>query len=303
MRLFTYQTRTLPSVRLLGKIRYKTPWQHFSRQIDEFILYAIKDGTMHLEENNRKHVLKPGDVFLLEPNLLHKGYQSAPCEYFYAHFKHPDLTLSTGDPESDLRSLLEKRMASLMSNNLLDQTVTDGIAYLPKHLNLPGGVFNRDLQVLADLYEQRQEFYKEATSTGFHGFLLWLSHELLMTSMNDWGFGRIRRSEVVAEQILNYLNNNYMKKIASSDIEAMFEMNFDHINRVYKKMTGFTIFEHLRTIRMNNAMHLIKTSNLSFSEVGYLVGIEDRYYFSRLFHKHTRMTPTEYYNITHEKKG
>ena len=40
---------------------------------------------------------------------------------------------------------------------------------------------------------------------------------------------------------------------------------------------------------------LISTTDLPFSEIAYLVGIEDRYYFSKLFRKMTGMSPTEYY--------
>ncbi len=303
MRMFAYQTRVLPTLRMFGKIRYKTPWKHFSRQIDEYILYVMKEGEMYLREGEDAYVLKAGDVFLLEPDIIHEGYESASCEYWYAHFKHPSMHIVNKAPQACLKDLMDKRMTCLMSNNLLDELVTDGITYLPKKISCSEGLFTSELGVIEDIYDQRQAFYKEMSSTRFHGFLMLLSHEFLTTHLEDLGFGKIRKSEVVAEQILNHLNHNYMKKISSADLEELFEMNFDHINRVYRKLTGFTIFQHLRTIRMNNAMHLIKTSNLSFSEVGYLVGIEDRYYFSRLFHRHTHMTPTEYYDITHRKKG
>ena len=48
-------------------------------------------------------------------------------------------------------------------------------------------------------------------------------------------------------------------------------------------------------LRINNAKQLISTTDLPFSEIAYLVGIEDRYYFSKLFRKMTGMSPTEYY--------
>ncbi len=48
-------------------------------------------------------------------------------------------------------------------------------------------------------------------------------------------------------------------------------------------------------LRINNAKQLIASTDLAFSEIAYLVGIRDRYYFSRLFKKLTGMSPTEYY--------
>ena len=54
-------------------------------------------------------------------------------------------------------------------------------------------------------------------------------------------------------------------------------------------------FAYLNILRINNAKQLISTTDLPFSEIAYLVGIEDRYYFSKLFRKMTGMSPTEYY--------
>ena len=60
-------------------------------------------------------------------------------------------------------------------------------------------------------------------------------------------------------------------------------MNFDYLNRVFSAATGNTIFYYLNMLRVSNAKQLITTTNLTFAEVAYLVGIEDRYYFTRLF--------------------
>ena len=79
------------------------------------------------------------------------------------------------------------------------------------------------------------------------------------------------------------------------EIEELFEGNFDYLNRVFSSLTGSPVFAYLNILRINNAKQLISTTDLPFSEIAYLVGIEDRYYFSKLFRKMTGMSPTEYY--------
>ena len=64
---------------------------------------------------------------------------------------------------------------------------------------------------------------------------------------------------------------------------------------VFSSLTGSPVFAYLNILRINNAKQLISTTDLPFSEIAYLVGIEDRYYFSKLFRKMTGMSPTEYY--------
>lgn len=89
--LLSYNADLLPRVRMLGRINYTEPWIHFSRTIDEYVLYVIRDGNMYLQEDGIFYHLKAGDFFLLEPGLCHEGYQRAACNYYYAHFTHPEM--------------------------------------------------------------------------------------------------------------------------------------------------------------------------------------------------------------------
>ena len=89
--LLSYNADLLPRVRMMGQIRYSQPWIHFRRCSGEYILYVIRDGDMYLQKDGQRYHLRSGDFFLLEPGLLHEGYQKAVCEYYYAHFTHPDM--------------------------------------------------------------------------------------------------------------------------------------------------------------------------------------------------------------------
>lgn len=291
--LLSYNADLLPKVRMLGRIRYSEPWIHFSRSINEYILYVIRDGNMYLQEDGIRYHLKAGDFFLLEPGLYHEGYQRAACDYYYAHFTHPDMH-SIDDEKNAMALLAEKRRQSLISYNLDNADPTDAITYLPKHFHLSGGEFNSVLRAAVECYDGREEHYKRRTSTQIHSFLLDVAHDHLLA--RNCGQGRnLKKSEMIAEQLLHYLNQNYAKRLTSSEIAEMFEVNFDYLNRVFSNMTGSPIFTYINILRIYNAKQLIATTDLPFSEIAYLVGIEDRYYFSKLFRKMTGMSPTEYY--------
>lgn len=73
--LISYNADLLPKVRMLGQIRYNEPWIHFSRCINEWVLYVIRDGNLYLQEDGIRYHLSAGDFFLLEPGLPHEGYQ------------------------------------------------------------------------------------------------------------------------------------------------------------------------------------------------------------------------------------
>lgn len=293
MMLLSYNADLLPHVRMLGRINYTEPWIHFSRTINEYVLYVIRDGNMYLREDGALYHLKAGDFFLLEPGLRHEGYQRATCNYYYAHFTHPEMARAE-DESAAMAQLAEKRRLSLVSYNLDDADPTDPITYLPKQFHLPRSESHATLRAALDCYNAREEHYKRRAAALLHSFFLDVAHEHLLACGSAQG-KKVKKSEIVAERLLHYLNENYARPLSSREIEDVFEMNFDYMNRVFSRLTDAPIFTYLNMLRIYNAKQLIATTDLPFQEIACLVGIDDRYYFSKLFRKITGMSPSEYY--------
>ena len=165
--LLSYNADLLPRVRMLGRINYTEPWIHFSRTIDEYVLYVIRDGNMYLQEDGIFYHLKAGDFFLLEPGLCHEGYQRAACNYYYAHFTHPEMA-RVEDEDAAMSLLAEKRRLSLVSYNLDDADPTDPITYLPKQFHLPRSESHAALRAALDCYNAREEHYKRRAAALLH---------------------------------------------------------------------------------------------------------------------------------------
>lgn len=65
----------------------------------------------------------------------------------------------------------------------------------------------------------------------------------------------------------------------------------------YKKMkqiTGTTPNDYIRTLRMNKAAELLKDDRLTVAEVSYRVGVDDQFYFSKMFKNFFGISPTAY---------
>ncbi|OGO80169.1 MAG: AraC family transcriptional regulator [Clostridiales bacterium GWC2_40_7] len=286
----------MPAVRLIGRIAYKKPWCHFTRTINEYVFYVIKSGEMYIREGDNKFVLKQGETLLLHPNIPHTGYQESCCDYYYVHFKHPGILETDNKTEKEkIQEMMLKRKLSLTGDSLSEDPPTDSISYLPKHYRLinENEIFYLLQEAFNDFYN-RYENYKKLVSCKFLDILIRICREYTTSEIENM-HTHFSKSFVKVRSVLNHLNMEYHRKITSEDIEQLFESNFDYLNRVFHKMSGYTIFNYLNVVRIKKAKELIETTPIKFAEIGYLVGIEDQYYFSKLFKKHTGITPTQYW--------
>lgn len=286
----------LPSVRLADSTVIEPPYAHCRRKADEYIVYIIKKGIMYLKEGEREAILRPGDVFVLDPHFTHEGFKASRCEYFYIHFRHPE-TEPFEEDGSFREFLLRNRQDSIQSDIFSYEKCEGQSIYLPKFYHMT------DYGSLIKVTELLNEAIQKNT-TRLENYKIMLACKILEV------FAEISRSYVSAEtaayveeqprsyrniqEILNFLNREYAGDITGEALEKEFGGNFDYMNRVFKKVTGQTIFKYLNRVRINHAKALILNSPWKMSKIGEKVGFPDEYYFSRVFKKYTGKPPTEY---------
>jgi signal transduction histidine kinase/ligand-binding sensor domain-containing protein/DNA-binding response OmpR family regulator len=105
----------------------------------------------------------------------------------------------------------------------------------------------------------------------------------------------------------NKLDEEFMKKVIAF-IEKNFtntDLNVDQLAscvslskvqtyRKVKAISGQSIVEFIRTIRLKKAAELILERKLSFTEIAYETGFSSPSYFTKCFHDHFGKTPSEY---------
>jgi transcriptional regulator GlxA family with amidase domain len=98
--------------------------------------------------------------------------------------------------------------------------------------------------------------------------------------------------EVIQIQI--WLQDNYHRNISFAQIAERFGMSVRTLNRRFKSAVGQSPLMYLQEVRINTARDLLKTSNLSISEIADKVGYQDSSYFTTLFKKQLSTTPIAY---------
>jgi len=282
----------LPTIKLVGYVSYKTPWLHFRRNVNEYILYFMKSGEMHIQENGVQYILKKGDVFMLEPNLEHEGTAKHACDYYYIHLTHPAIeSIHIDDLHTLARRILLEESGGAVP-------VEPSICYLPKYVGLAASSrlqhFYHVLNEMVQLYHGRS-YNRTLTAMRVSELFIEISREYLMSALQS-NRQKNTKSLITLNALLDYIHLNYARKITGTDIEQSFDCNFDYMNRVFSQVTGHTITKYINQVRINHAKELLDATHLSIGEVGYQVGLEDPYYFSKVFKKYVGMSPSEYKN-------
>jgi AraC-like DNA-binding protein len=97
-----------------------------------------------------------------------------------------------------------------------------------------------------------------------------------------------------ADLAIDYLRNNIDKVLTLEDIAAQVSLSPSHFSFLFKKKTGFSPIEYFNHLKVQKACQYLLFTNLRVKEISQELGIEDQYYFSRLFTKIMGIAPNDY---------
>ena len=67
-----------------------------------------------------------------------------------------------------------------------------------------------------------------------------------------------------------------------------------YLSTVFKKSTGITIGQYLASRRVEKACELLENPEFKWYQIAGMVGYNDPDYFTRVFRRHTGMSPMDY---------
>lgn len=97
-------------------------------------------------------------------------------------------------------------------------------------------------------------------------------------------------------KVLQYIEDNYNKDISIDSLSSMMNLNKFYFCHLFKKITGKTFNEHLNIVRINKAEEMLRKSDMNITEIALGCGYNDANYFSRVFKKYNKVSPSEFLN-------
>lgn len=98
-------------------------------------------------------------------------------------------------------------------------------------------------------------------------------------------------------QAMRYIHNHYAENFPVGAIADTLGISEDHLGRLFKEQTSFSINEYRNNYRMAQAAKLLARPELSVSEVAQQVGMNNQHYFSILFKQKMGLSPSQYRSV------
>lgn len=100
--------------------------------------------------------------------------------------------------------------------------------------------------------------------------------------------------ERIVDVAIHYMKENMEKHLSLEEISTQIGYSPSHFSMLFKKQTGHSPLTYFNLLKIQQACLLLDTTDMKINQICYKIGIEDTYYFSRLFSKIMGMSPREY---------
>ena len=98
----------------------------------------------------------------------------------------------------------------------------------------------------------------------------------------------------IVDCIRDYIDRNYASKLTLEEAATSFSMNKSYFSEFFSKNFGKTFVQYKTEVRIERAKVLLRTTELTITEISGLCGFENSSYFTLVFRQTTCMTPEQY---------
>ena len=235
-----------------------------------YVIEVPTKGSCLLKIGNKQCELKKGYLGGFAPGISHhyKSDKKKPMEHIFIAF--------TGSEASPLF-----KKSSLGKGNVVSLLKPSDILYLAEAI-LKKGLEKTELSHQLCCVYLKALLLEQGSSLALSG----RSDTLAMDS-----YRKCRK----------YIDENFSSIFSPIEAAEACSINIRYLSRLFKKYGDMTPHEYIMRLKLNKAGSLLLTTNLSVREVGYLIGFEDPYHFSRNFKKFHGFSP-RYFREAHLEK-
>ncbi len=249
-------------------------WHYYSE-----IIYMTK-GSVTIICNNKKSVLKEGDLCYIYPLQLHEFLEAGDAEVQYAVLKFDIHTINI--PQAYISKFYDIFIRRTQENDFC--MIIDG-----KRLN------RADIDFLISRtireYTEKNDFYALQVQADIYTLLI--------------EFARKTEKEIIASKedhtdtdfsfyhILEYIDTHSGEPLEIHELAEMCHMSYSHFAKLFRENYGRSCKEYITYIRLNKAQDLLFHTDYDLNYIAQETGFFDCSHFIRTYKKWKGITPQQ----------
>jgi AraC-like DNA-binding protein len=299
--MISFELRSTPNIILLGKRICDVNYGYSSHRIQNYELVFVYGGELYITLDDESFIATAGDCVLLKPGQIFSAKIGSGdlTKYYIVHWNLTSPVWQLSDKAA--LSQIEQSIQSYNYQDLNDIFEMPHTSYKRIYLSERCSIKNypRIYDILENMIAERNQLKlcsEIMISVRLCEILIILSRAT---------FGRLgvnvflsEESELpnLVQEAIFFINNNYMNHVCIDDLCGILGVSPQYLIRIFKKHLHITPLQYVNHFRIQKAKTFLRHTSMYIKEISYDVGIQNPYYFCRLFKQVENMTPTEYRN-------
>jgi AraC-like DNA-binding protein len=241
---------------------------HFRKRpqgAEQNILIYCTEGYGNVSIKTTKYRIVPGD-YLVIPHGISHSYETEeknPWTIYWCHFK------------------------GFQSDQLIDRIFEKSGSYKGRV-----DFIQERINLFDQLYSNLEQGYSFENLT--YTNILFLSFLSSFVFSDKFKSVLPQKTNNIVDDSIFFMQNHLESNVSLADLSAYVNSSPSHYSAIFKKNTGFPPIEYFNHLKIQKACQYLQFTELRIREIAFKVGIEDAYYFSRLFTKTMGYSPKEY---------
>lgn len=249
---------------------YPKAYHHFRERkipINQYVFIYCINGAGWFRAGEKEYTVSANQYFILPAGIPHAyaANPDNPWTIYWIHFKgelaahYAQATVHPADIKPEIHSRISNRIA------LFEEIFN----------TLKGGYSNENLRYASSL---------------LHYYLGSLKYIQQYRNAGEQPTDDSNVSEIA----IHYMKENIERHLSLQEMAEHLGYSTSHFSMLFRKKTGHSPLSYFNLLKIQQACFILDSTDMKINQICYKIGIEDTYYFSRLFHKIMGISPKEY---------
>ncbi len=243
------------------------------------------DGPLQMGMGDTTVEMDPGDLVIVDNLKLHnvQDFPGLKARVIVMSFM-PEFVYAPGAPSCDYAFLLPfyaKR---------------EGHPHvLRSHEEAAGPIYLAMVELLSHYFHSKeQSHWQSGCKASFLQILYHLTRRFQASEVMRAEFVQHRQLAERLARLFEFVRVNYAEKITVEQATQLVHMSQAQFMKVFKKVSGMTFVAHVTRVRINNALRLLRETDMTIAEIAAKTGFSDQSYFDRRFRQAFGKSPREW---------